>query len=148
MIGDKSMQKLLDEPSVIHEPTANTVTKKVLIVEDDPATQFMMAEFMDALGYSYELAEDGDICLDLLANESHRFALILMDIHMPKFSGIEASARIRDMQEDPPRNLPIYLMSADQNYHSPRAAHDLGLTGALPKPVRMGELDSLLGSYL
>ena len=92
MIGDKSMQKLLDKPSVTHEPTANTVTKKVLIVEDDPATQFMMAEFMDALGYSYELAEDGDICLDLLANESHRFALILMDIHMPNF---RASRRLR-----------------------------------------------------
>ncbi|WP_438960635.1 response regulator [Nereida sp.] len=118
------------------------------MVEDDPASQFMMAEFMDALGYSYELAEDWEICLDLLANESNRFALILMDIHMPKFSGIEASARIRDMQEDPPRNLPIYLMSADQNYHSPRAALDLGLTGALPKAVRIAELDNLLGSYL
>jgi hypothetical protein len=39
-------------------------------------------------------------------------------------------------------------MSANQNYHSPRAAHDLGLTGAFPKPVRIAELDNLLGSYL
>ena len=67
---------------------------------------------------------------------------------MPKFSGVEASARIRNMQEDPPRNLPIYMMSADQNYHSPRAAQELGLTGALPKPVRMEELDSLLRGCL
>ena len=78
----------------------------------------MITEFMDALGNDYDLAEDDDMCLDLPEDESKRFTLILMNILMSEFSGIEASVGLLNMQDNPPRNLLINLMSADKNYHS------------------------------
>jgi hypothetical protein len=55
------------------------------------------------------------ICrLDLPEDESNRFTLILMNILMSEFSGIEASVGLLNMQDNPPRNPLINLMSADK----------------------------------
>ncbi|MCF6445335.1 response regulator [Nereida sp. MMG025] len=121
---------------------------KILIVEDDPETRFMMAEFMDALGYDYELAHDGSHCIAQVVRNPAEYALILMDIHMPEVSGLEASAWIRGLDADPPRSTPIVLMSADTAYHCDKSATDLGLSGTLPKPVALNDLGATIQQHV
>lgn len=124
------------------------MARKILIVEDDPETQFMMSEFMDALGYEFDLVSDGQHCMTHVEKFPSQYALILMDIHMPNLSGLEASERIRALESDPPRSTPIVLMSADSAYHSSQSAEKLGLNGALPKPVGLLDLEAKIQQYI
>jgi len=68
--------------------------QKVLLVEDDHSTQFMMAEMLDAVGVEFEVANDGQECIDKLGSDAARFDAVFLDIHMPRKSGLDALLEI------------------------------------------------------
>ncbi|MEM8869115.1 MAG: response regulator [Pseudomonadota bacterium] len=116
----------------------------ILVVEDDPSTQFMMAEMLDSLGYSFAIARSGDECMARLAERPDWFGLILMDLHIPKCSGLHTSLRIRSAHQNPPRDTPIVALTADSAYHSDDAVAPYGINTVLPKPVGLRTLDPLI----
>ena len=63
----------------------------ILVVEDDVTTQFLLTEFIETLGYRCEVASSADDCLSMLRESRKSFDLVLMDIHMPDKTGIDAS---------------------------------------------------------
>ena len=58
---------------------------KALIVEDDPNTLKLLSAIIEAEGLDVEVANDGDVAIDLLSRE--KYAVILMDIVLPTVSG-------------------------------------------------------------
>ncbi|MEM7613613.1 MAG: response regulator [Pseudomonadota bacterium] len=113
-------------------------------MEDDPSTQFMMGEMLEFLGYPYEIAEDGEACMSRLDTMTDAFDLILMDIHIPRSSGLDTSLKIRNRSENPPRDTPIIALTADSAYHSADAVAPYGINDVLPKPVGLNSLDRLI----
>ena len=120
------------------------MTKKILVVEDDKTTRFMMSEFLYALGYDYVLVENGGACLAKLMTEPESVSMILMDIHMPSLTGLEATAWIRDSESDPPRTIPIVAVTADTTYHDVDKIRSFGMDSVLPKPVRIEDLEGII----
>lgn len=116
----------------------------VLVVEDDVTTQFLMNEFIETLGYTCEVASSGEDCLRILENSPDKFDLVLMDIHMPGMTGLDASRRIRNAETDPPRSIPIIAVTADTAYHDNRVLDVHGINEFLPKPVDLTALDSAI----
>lgn len=121
--------------------------KKVLLVEDDAFTRYMMKEIAETLGVDVEIAEDGDAGAQLIAERPTEFGLVLMDLHMPRLSGIDAAMKIRELSDDPPRMIPIIAVTADVNYHDEAVIKKLGMNGYASKPVSPGRLLELISEH-
>lgn len=123
--------------------------KRTLIIEDDNFTRFMMQRIINTLDLNsdIDIAEDGLVGCQYIEDAPGTYGLVLMDIHMPKFSGIEATKRIRDNEQDPPAGIPIVAVTADAQYHHKTAVEAHGMTGYIAKPISPGELIALIDEY-
>ncbi|MEM8655570.1 MAG: response regulator [Pseudomonadota bacterium] len=119
--------------------------KTVLLIEDDQFSRFMMKEVIDMLGVDVDIAENGKQGCDTLDENPEKYGLVLMDVHMPEMSGIDAARYIRAKQ--PPNAVPIIAVTADVEYHDDRVVERLGMNGFASKPVSPGRLMDLIDAY-
>ncbi len=104
----------------------------VLVAEDNPTNQQVVAMILRRLGHRVTLAADGRAALAMAT--ARRFDLILMDIQMPEMSGLEATMHIRRLPP-PHGNVPIVAataMGAPQDRETFLAA---GMNDVLVKPI-------------
>ncbi|NKB81065.1 MAG: response regulator [Nitrospirales bacterium] len=73
------------------------MTQKVLIVDDDPDIALMLSDRIAALGYDTVRAGDGTEALELLQHEE--IALVLLDLEMPKMSGMDVLEHLSQRQQ-------------------------------------------------
>lgn len=109
---------------------------KVLVVEDYPTIREIVQHHLQSAGCEADLARNGLVALSLV--QENKYDLILMDVHMPKMDGMEATRRIKGM--DGYKDIPIIGMTAnvlDSNQEECRAA---GMSDVLTKPLRKKEL--------
>ncbi|WP_415920227.1 response regulator [Tateyamaria sp. SN6-1] len=124
-----------------------TYHHKVLLIEDDAFTRFMMHEIISGLGVEVESASNGEEGFRTLSDRPGEFGLVLMDLHMPIMSGLDATLKIRNEISDPPRRVPIIAVTADVTYHDDKRVEKLGMNGYASKPVSPGKLMSLIDQY-
>jgi len=67
--------------------------RKILIVDDEPDVQDVLADHLKSLGAQLSFASDGVVALDLLKKEA--FDIVLCDIAMPNMNGLELLAEVR-----------------------------------------------------
>lgn len=120
------------------------MTVCVLLVEDDAASRFMMTEMLDELGAYSVSANDGIECLAALEVDSARFDAVLLDLHMPNMSGIEAVGRIRRHPFPPTREIKVFAVTADPSWHDKDRATAAGFNGVVEKPVSLAVIRALL----
>ncbi len=110
---------------------------RILVVEDNFVNQKICMLLLSKLGYRTELAADGVEALESIARQ--RYDVILMDVHMPKMDGIEATERIRQMYPDGAGPWIIALtasaMQSDRDH-----CLAVGMQDFLCKPIEMNEL--------
>lgn len=81
----------------------------ILIVEDNPVNQKLIAFLLARANYTYEVAENGLVALEQLRKSS--FRLVLMDMMMPVMNGFDAT---RAMRADPKlAKLPVIALTAN-----------------------------------
>ncbi len=120
---------------------------KVLLVEDDEFTRFMMKEIIGHLGVEVVIAANGEEGFRALNDYPQDFGLVLMDLHMPVMSGIDATRKIRSERQNPPNGVTIIAVTADVNYHDESKCQELGMNGFASKPVSPGTLMTLINRY-
>lgn len=117
----------------------------VLVAEDHPVNQKLVAALLKNMGCKGVFCENGQLAVD--AMKDHSFDLVLMDIHMPVMDGLEASRRIRQQYPDPVC-LPIIALSADVMNDAKDKALAAGINEFLSKPVRLPELKALMSNLV
>lgn len=120
---------------------------KVLVVEDDPLSAFMMEELLETLGLEAELARSATECLERLGEDPGSFALVLMDIHMPDMTGDQAVTHLRAADMHPPRDMPVVAVTADPVWSDPVRRQRVGLTDYLAKPVDVEALSAMCARF-
>ncbi|HAH07126.1 MAG TPA: hypothetical protein DCM05_11505 [Elusimicrobia bacterium] len=105
------------------------MSKKILIVDDEPVVRATIRRLFEAEGYQVLEAADGTEVLELIAEE--RADLVILDIHMPRLDGI---ALIDDLHEEFP-SLPIIVISGDAAEHRAKLAIERGACDFLAKPL-------------
>lgn len=116
---------------------------RILLVEDTPINQAVTLELLAQDGHQVTLAEDGEQAL--MAAQQQRFDLILMDIHLPKMSGLEIAAHIRQ-QEGPNKTTPLIALTANVQPANVQQCHEAGIWAVLPKPFKRDMLQQAMRS--
>jgi len=84
--------------------------KKILIVEDEKAQQILYEEELSEMGYSLQIASNGEEALQMARSE--RPDLVILDIKMPGISGLDV---LQDLLNDEPR-IPVIINTAYTHY--------------------------------
>ncbi|WP_026837805.1 ATP-binding protein [Gillisia sp. JM1] len=125
-------------------PLTNDImhNKKILIVEDNKINQMITRKILEKHNVICDLADNGTIAVEKASN--NYFDLILMDIHMPGISGIEATVLIRKFDD----KIPIVALTAvtlDENLDE---FYLNGFTDIIPKPYKIEEFFSKINFHL
>jgi CheY-like chemotaxis protein len=72
--------------------------------------QKIMVKMLERLGYQVSAANDGFQAVE--AAKANRFDIILMDVHMPACSGLEATIAIREFEREQNIHTPIIAVTA------------------------------------
>jgi two-component system, NtrC family, response regulator AtoC len=117
-------------------------TPAVLIVDDDEAIRQMLAAVLAKEGVAVLAAQDGAEAVTLFA--AHRMPVVLMDIRMPRMSGMQALAAIRKID----RSVAVILMTAFAEVEMAVRAIKEGAFDYIIKPFDIAELKLLVGRAL
>jgi CheY-like chemotaxis protein len=101
----------------------------ILITDDDPNARETLREVFEPEGYKTLLAESGEEAIDLVRD--HEVHLALMDMHLPRLSGLETIAIVRQIKGV----IPAILLSADRDDNLLRRALSENTFCVLAKPV-------------
>jgi CheY-like chemotaxis protein len=104
-------------------------TYSILITDDDPVARETLREIVAPQGYHTLMAESGEEALDLV--REHEVHLALLDMHLPRLSGLETLALVRQMIGA----IPAILITADQDENLMRRALSEHAFCVLAKPV-------------
>ncbi len=115
----------------------------LLVAEDNPVNQLLARRLLEKEGHLVTVVEDG--AQAVAAAGRHRFDLILMDIQMPHMGGFEATARIRELEQQNglPRT-PIIALTAHAMKGDEGRCRDADLDDYLSKPLRVPALKAKL----
>jgi len=86
------------------------MSKKIMIVDDEPDILFTVSQVLEASGYEVIKANNGNECIELLNQLPDNPDLVLLDIMMPEISGWDVAAKIK---ENPKwKEIPIVFLTA------------------------------------
>lgn len=103
---------------------------RILLAEDNQATGKMYHDYLTAKGMEVDLAIDGSQALALA--HTGGYSLILLDIHMPKLSGIEVLGQLKKQPPLTP-NGPIVMLTNLSDEHLVQQAISLGAMSYVDK---------------
>ena len=115
--------------------------RRLLVVEDNAINQEVMVEILRELGYCADVAENGQIALDML--EKRSYPLILMDCQMPVLDGYQTTTLIRQ-QEAPGEHVPIIAVTAHALPEERAKVLAIGMDDYTSKPIVQQVLADLL----
>jgi EAL domain-containing protein (putative c-di-GMP-specific phosphodiesterase class I)/CheY-like chemotaxis protein len=107
----------------------SSVPNRVLLVDDEPGMLRMLKAALAQYGFATEEALDGRQAMDLLSQRS--FDVIVSDINMPRYSGLEFLRGVRERDPD----VPVIMMTGKPSFESSAQAVEYGAFRYLIKPV-------------
>jgi CheY-like chemotaxis protein len=121
---------------------------RILIIEDDPLVSRMYQAIFQFEGYEVDMARNGEEGLEKL--KKNKPTLILLDIMMPKMSGIEV---LKEMKANPDtKNVPVVVLTNLSGMKDAETAIDLGAVKFLVKSEKkpkqiVKEIRGILAGY-
>ena len=145
-----SFQVVMKKGQIQSEPKNNNIIDaadlkdvKILVAEDNPLNQTLIQSIFKQYGLSFDLAENGEIVLEMLSK--NHYDIILMDIQMPVMDGVTATEHIRKVLKS---DIPIIALSANVSSSDVSLYRSIGMNHHLAKPYRKEELIMLMKETL
>ena len=114
----------------------------VLVIEDDPISQKIVAEYLASFDYNPVVAGSAEEGLSLV--EKSNFLAVLMDIDLPGISGLEATKTIRKMKDNLKAHLPIIAITGNIKQEDVEACRKAGMNDFIGKPINPNYLKGAL----
>ena len=111
---------------------------RILVVDDNVVNQRLARRMVERLGYTVDIAGNGEEALAALARRS--YTLILMDCQMPVMDGYEATRRIRERESS--HRTPIIALTASAMRRDQHECFHAGMDDYIPKPIKLATLAS------
>ena len=108
--------------------------RRILLADDDHEVRAGVADLLAPLGLEFLHAESGPEALEILRAERQRLNLMLLDMHMPGFGGLEVIQRVGSEMED--FTLPFICCSGEATDELERMALSVGAQAFMRKPIQ------------
>lgn len=108
------------------------MTRHIVATDDDPAIRKILQIMLTKEGYQVTSCQNGNELISELATEETTIDLILLDIKMPGFSGLDLLAMIKRSHP----HIPVIMLTAFSDLDTGMKAMRLGASDYLTKPVR------------
>lgn len=118
---------------------------KLLVAEDNMINQKVINGILGDSGMIVVMADDGQEALDILQKDKD-FSIVLMDAHMPRVDGYEATRQIR--QDSSLDHLLVVALSGDTAADDIRKMYNVGMQEHLEKPLKMDKLFEVIYCYI
>jgi len=116
---------------------------KILVIDDSQEIAEALKFWLENEGVTVEVITDGSTGLDMIRNK--QFDLILLDVAMPDFTGLDVIDSLKNEGLLESKNIIIFTASSDKNLFE--RLKNLGVKGILKKPSSLQELEDLLDKY-
>jgi two-component system response regulator len=110
----------------------------ILFVEDDPDDEDLILDALVSGGLKMEIkvARDGAEALEMVSGAQLLPRLVVMDLKLPKVSGLDVLRRIRGDART--RHIPIVVLSSSSQESDIRSSYESGANSYVRKPVESG----------
>jgi CheY-like chemotaxis protein len=119
---------------------------RILLAEDSTTNQRLAVGLLSKLGHTARVANNGQEAVVTLEREP--FDLVLMDVQMPEMDGYQATAVIRAREAGKLQHTPIVAMTAHAMKGDREECLAAGMDGYISKPIRMAELEQVIGEAM
>ncbi len=104
---------------------------KILVVDDAQVNREILADLLEE-DYDIEMAEDGEIALDILEKNKEKISAVLLDLHMPKLDGY---AMLDEMKKRGfMKKTPVLIISAEEAMNAENKCLELGVADFIHRP--------------
>ncbi|WP_136479962.1 ATP-binding protein [Cognatitamlana onchidii] len=115
---------------------------KILVVEDNKINQMITKKILTKMELKCDIVDNGEDAVDMI--KANDYNIILMDIHMPGISGIEATKIVRSFDKE----LTIFALTAVTIEDKMHEFEEAGFTDIIPKPFKQEEFEKKLYNAL
>lgn len=122
-------------------PRASDAPLRILCAEDNPYGRVVLNTMLTGMGHRVDFASTGEAAVSAVARGG--YDLVLMDVTLPGFDGLEATRRIRALPGDGGR-IPIVGISGRASEEDKQNARAAGMTDYVVKPVSAAVLVAAL----
>jgi CheY-like chemotaxis protein/HPt (histidine-containing phosphotransfer) domain-containing protein len=137
-------QPIVTRGTLVNNEKVRRYDGRVLLVEDNPVNQKVAVRFLERMGCTVRVADNG--AEGVKAYRQAQFDLVLMDLQMPVMDGLTATARIREIEAGGPAT-PIVALTANAMSGQLERCMAAGMNGFLTKPLEIARLHETLDRY-
>ena len=128
---------------LVNEPGKMETRKKILVVEDDKASQELIGRILKPLNLELTYVSDGDDAINYMIRNKD-VCLIMMDLKLPKVDGFESTTIIKKIKP----GVPIIAQTAFALEGDRERAIEAGCDDYITKPLNSKKLKDMVRSYL
>ena len=116
----------------------------IVLVDDDSVSRELVVQYLEKLNVHNRVvqAEDGEVACTVLSDQAVEPVLVLLDMNMPKRSGLEVLRWLREESRFP--DLPVVMLTGSAELEEVDAAYQFGIASYLVKPVGFGALQDVI----
>jgi DNA-binding NtrC family response regulator len=111
----------------------------ILVVDDDQDVREYLSDFLTGEGYEVTTLGDSTEAVERIRDEV--FHLVVLDLMMPKLSGLDLLSQIRAIDRD----IAVVILTGHPSYETASASMRHDVSGYLPKPSTPAELREVIG---
>lgn len=119
---------------------------RILVVDDVPSNLLVVQQLLKRTKMKVDLAKRGSDGLKMVAKKNYQ--LIFLDHMMPEMDGIETLKRIKELPDNPNKDVPVVVMTANAVTGSREKYLEAGFTDYIAKPVDHVSLEKMVLKYL
>ena len=138
---DKSVRNSISYREKFIAPLA-----KILVVDDNAMNLAVAQDLLRKTKLQIDVASSGGECLEMLKRKEYH--LICMDHMMPVMDGVQTLHAIRELEDNPSRNIPVIALTANAVVGAKEFYLKAGFEDYLSKPIEPDKLEDILIQYL